>query len=84
MIVDCTPGGTGEKNKELYTKAGVKAIYQGGEDHALAGISFNALANYHEAWGADNVRVVSCNTTGLVRTLSRCSRPSGSRRYSPP
>ncbi len=69
VIVDCTPGGTGEKNKELYTKAGVKAIYQGGEDHALAGISFNALANYHEAWGADNVRVVSCNTTGLVRTL---------------
>ncbi len=69
VIVDCTPGGTGEKNKELYAKAGVKAIYQGGEDHALAGISFNALANYHEAWGADNVRVVSCNTTGLVRTL---------------
>lgn len=69
VIVDCTPGGTGEKNKVLYTNAGVKAIYQGGEDHALAGISFNALANYHEAWGADNVRVVSCNTTGLVRTL---------------
>lgn len=69
IIVDCTPGGTGAKNKELYLKAGVKAIYQGGEDHEVAGISFNALANYHEAWGADHVRVVSCNTTGLVRTL---------------
>jgi len=69
VIVDCTPGGTGAKNKELYDKAGVRSIFQGGEDHAMAGISFNALANYHEAWGASSVRVVSCNTTGLVRTL---------------
>ncbi len=69
VIVDCTPGGTGAKNKELYDKAGVRSIFQGGEDHDLAGISFNALANYQEAWGASSARVVSCNTTGLVRTL---------------
>ena len=69
VIVDCTPGGTGAKNKELYDKAGVKSIFQGGEDHDMAGISFNALANYQEAWGASSARVVSCNTTGLVRTL---------------
>lgn len=69
VIVDCTPGGTGAKNKELYEKAGVRSIFQGGEDHDLAGISFNALANYQEAWGASSARVVSCNTTGLVRTL---------------
>lgn len=69
VVVDCTPGGTGAKNKELYDKAGVRSIYQGGEGHDLTGISFNALANYHEAWGASSVRVVSCNTTGLVRTL---------------
>jgi len=69
IIVDCTPGGIGAKNKELYDKAGVRSIFQGGEDHVMAGISFNALANYHEAWGASSVRVVSCNTTGLVRTL---------------
>jgi len=69
IIVDCTPGGFGEKNKPLYEKAGVKSIFQGGEGHALTGISFNALANYQEAWGAPSARVVSCNTTGLVRTL---------------
>jgi len=69
IIVDCTPGGFGEKNKPLYEKEGVKSIFQGGEGHALTGISFNALANYQEAWGASSVRVVSCNTTGLVRTL---------------
>jgi len=69
IIVDATPGGVGEENKQLYEKAGVKAIFQGGEDHGLAGVSFNAYANYNEAWGAQFARVVSCNTTGLVRTL---------------
>jgi len=69
IIVDATPGGVGEDYKAMYQKAGVKAIFQGGEDHGLAGISFNAYANYSEAWGAQFARVVSCNTTGLVRTL---------------
>ena len=69
IVIDTTPGGVGEDYKAVYEKAGVKAIFQGGEDHGLAGISFNALANYQEAWGAKFVRVVSCNTTGLVRTL---------------
>jgi glyceraldehyde-3-phosphate dehydrogenase (NAD(P)) len=69
IIVDATPGGVAEDYKTLYEKAGVKAIFQGGEDHGLAGVSFNAFANYNEAWGAQFVRVVSCNTTGLVRTL---------------
>jgi glyceraldehyde-3-phosphate dehydrogenase (NAD(P)) len=69
IIVDATPGGVAEEYKEKYEKAGVKAIFQGGEDHGLAGVSFNAFANYNEAWGAQYVRVVSCNTTGLVRTL---------------
>ncbi|WP_019177881.1 type II glyceraldehyde-3-phosphate dehydrogenase [Methanomassiliicoccus luminyensis] len=69
IIVDATPGGVGGDYKAKYEKAGVKAVFQGGEDHGLAGISFNAYANYSEAWGAQFVRVVSCNTTGLVRTL---------------
>ncbi len=69
IVVDCTPGGIGEKNKALYEKAGVKAIWQGGEDHELAGCSFNAEANYAEALGKDFVRVVSCNTTGLCRVV---------------
>ncbi|MDW7732604.1 MAG: type II glyceraldehyde-3-phosphate dehydrogenase [Methanolobus sp.] len=69
VIVDCTPGGVGEKNKALYEKAGIKAIWQGGEDHELAGCSFNANANYEEALGRDFVRVVSCNTTGLCRVI---------------
>ncbi len=69
LVVDCTPGGIGEKNKLMYEKAGIKAIWQGGEDHELAGCSFNANANYAEALGRDFVRVVSCNTTGLCRVI---------------
>jgi glyceraldehyde-3-phosphate dehydrogenase (NAD(P)) len=77
IIVDTTPGGVGEAYKQKYQAAGVKAIFQGGEEHGLAGISFNALANYHEAWGASFARVVSCNTTGLVRTLFPLDRAFG-------
>jgi glyceraldehyde-3-phosphate dehydrogenase (NAD(P)) len=69
IVVDCTPGGLGDQNKEMYKKAGVKAIWQGGEEHELAGCSFNAVANYEEALGKDFVRVVSCNTTGLCRVI---------------
>ena len=70
VVVDCTPGSIGPQNLEMYKKAGVKAIYQGGEDHDLTGLSFNAISNYDDSYGADYTRVVSCNTTGLTRTLS--------------
>ncbi len=69
VVVDCTPGSIGPQNLEMYKKAGVKAIYQGGEDHDLTGLSFNAISNYDDSYGADYTRVVSCNTTGLTRTL---------------
>ena len=69
IIVDCTPGKLSEEYKAKYAAAGKKAIWQGGEDHSLTGISFNATANYSESWGAQFSRVVSCNTTGLLRTL---------------
>lgn len=70
IVVDCTPGNIGPQNLEMYKKAGVKAIYQGGEDHDLTGLSFNSFSNYDDSYGADYTRVVSCNTTGLTRTLS--------------
>ena len=43
IVVDCTPGNVGPQNLEMYKKYGVKAIYQGGEDHDLTGLSFNIL-----------------------------------------
>jgi glyceraldehyde-3-phosphate dehydrogenase (NAD(P)) len=67
LVVDCTPEGSGYKS--LYEKAGVKAIWQGGEEHSLTNLSFNAAVNYEDCLGANFVRVPSCNTTGLIRTL---------------
>jgi len=70
LVVDASPEGVGEQNRALYRKAGKKAIFQGGEEHELVQASFNANANYDAAKGKDFVRVVSCNTTGLCRTLN--------------
>lgn len=69
-VVDCTPKGIGAKNLERYRAAGVKAIYQGGEKHSLTGHSFVAQANYETALNREATRVVSCNTTSTVRTLT--------------
>ena len=69
VIIDTTPGGYGMKYKELYRKYGVKMVFQGGEKPEVADISFNTLCNYREALGRESVRVVSCNTTGLLRLI---------------
>lgn len=69
IVVDCTPGKKGVANAEMYKKYGVKAIWQGGEGKDVAPVSFNSVANYDQAYGADYVRVVSCNTTGLCRVI---------------
>ncbi len=69
VIVDATPGGVGAKYKPLYEELGVKAIYQGGEKAHVAEVSFSSLCNFDEAVGKKSVRVVSCNTTGLLRLI---------------
>jgi glyceraldehyde-3-phosphate dehydrogenase (NAD(P)) len=70
VVVDCTPKGIGARNLDRYRAAGVKSIFQGGEKHSLTGHSFVAQANYATALGRDTTRVVSCNTTSTVRTLT--------------
>ncbi|QKQ98647.1 type II glyceraldehyde-3-phosphate dehydrogenase [Candidatus Nanohaloarchaea archaeon] len=70
VVVDCTPSGVDQMNKEnLYEPNNIKAIFEGGADSEIAPVSFNADANYDEARGEDFVRVVSCNTTSLSRTM---------------
>ncbi len=73
VVVDATPSKVGEGYKPLYEGHGVRAIFQGGEKASVAEISFNALVNYEKAIGARSVRVVSCNTTGLVRIIKAVS-----------
>jgi glyceraldehyde-3-phosphate dehydrogenase (NAD(P)) len=70
IVVDATPSGIGAENRSLYEAHDTPALYQGGEDAEVADVSFNARANFAEAEGADHVRVVSCNTTGLSRLLA--------------
>lgn len=67
MVVDATPEESGYK--PLYERTGIRAIWQGGEEHSLTNLSFNAAANYSDCIGARFARVPSCNTTGLIRTL---------------
>lgn len=67
LVVDGTPRGSGYR--ALYEEAGIKAIWQGGEKHELTGLSFNSQVNFEAALGAAYLRVPSCNTTGLIRTL---------------
>lgn len=80
LVVDATPAKTGAKYKELYVKYNVKAIFQGGEKHDIVDVSFNALCNYEDALGKNYVRVVSCNTTGLLRTICSLHRSIGVRK----
>src|SRR3972149_5980856 len=81
LVVDCTPEESGYR--PTYEKAGVKAIWQGGEEHSLTNLSFNAAANYAECSGAQFVRVPSCNTTGLIRTLYPLDAHPGVQRVLP-
>ena len=75
IIVDSTPRKIGKENFEkLYGPRKLKAIVQGGEKHETTGISFVAQCNYNEALNKNFVRVVSCNTTGLCRTLDALNK----------
>src|SRR5579884_898327 len=50
IVVDASPE-KGEENKPIYEKAGKKVVFQGGEEHSIAGTSFVAQCNYDEAVG---------------------------------
>lgn len=71
IIVDCSRKKGGAEHKEkYYVPNKIKAIFEGGEKANVADCSFVAQCNYNEAVGKDYIRVVSCNTTGLCRTLN--------------
>lgn len=73
VVVDCTPKHVAAQNVERYRAAGIKFIVQGGEKHELTGHSFVAESSYATALGRASTRVVSCNTTSIVRTLTALS-----------
>ncbi|MAN29500.1 MULTISPECIES: type II glyceraldehyde-3-phosphate dehydrogenase [Mesonia] len=74
LVVDCTPKAISALNVPHYKKKGVKFIVQGGDKHETTGHSFSAENNYESALNLDATRVVSCNTTSILRTLTALKR----------
>ncbi len=70
VVVDATPKAIATANIAAYQSAGLKFIVQGGEKHSATGHSFVAEASYLGALNRQSTRVVSCNTTSIVRTLT--------------
>lgn len=77
LVLDATSAGVGAKNKELYKKYGVKAIFQGGEKNDVADVFFHGYANYEKGIGADFLKLTSCNTTGLIRAVDCLNKKCG-------
>ncbi len=77
IMLDSAPGGVGAKNKELYEKKGVKAIFQGGEANSVADVFFHGYANYEKGIDKDYLKLTSCNTTGLIRSVDCLDRAFG-------
>jgi glyceraldehyde-3-phosphate dehydrogenase (NAD(P)) len=77
IVVDATPDEVGAANKAMYSELRKNAIFQGGEEHDIAGLSFVAQCNYEKARGQKFLRVVSCNTTALCRVLNALDQSFG-------
>jgi glyceraldehyde-3-phosphate dehydrogenase (NAD(P)) len=77
IMLDSAPAGIGAQNKELYLAKGVKAIFQGGEKNSVADVFFHGYANYEKGVGQDYLKLTSCNTTGLIRSVDCLDRAFG-------
>ena len=77
IMLDSAPAGIGAKNKVLYEKAGVKAVFQGGEKNSVADVFFHGYANFEKGVGKDFLKLTSCNTTGLIRSVDCLDRAYG-------
>ena len=77
IMLDATSAGVGAKNKELYIKYNKKAIFQGGEKNNVADVFFHGYANYEKGLGKQFLKLTSCNTTGLIRSVDCLDREFG-------
>lgn len=77
IVLDASPGGVGAKNKVLYQKHGVKAVFQGGEANDVSDVFFHGYANYEKGLNQDYLKLTSCNTTGLIRAVDCLDRAVG-------
>jgi len=77
IMLDSAPAGLGAKNKEIYAAKGVKAVFQGGESNSVADVFFHGYANFEKGVNKDYLKLTSCNTTGLIRSVDCLDREFG-------
>jgi glyceraldehyde-3-phosphate dehydrogenase (NAD(P)) len=77
IVLDAAPGGIGVKNRQLYARYDLPAIFQGGEKGEVGDVFFHGCANYEKGFGKKYLVLTSCNTTGLVRTVDCLDRAFG-------
>lgn len=77
IMLDSSPGGVGLKNKVIYERLGVKAVFQGGEKNEVADVFFHGYANYEKGLNQNYLKLTSCNTTGLIRAVDCLDRKYG-------
>jgi len=77
IMLDSAPAGLGAKNKEIYAAKGVKAVFQGGEKNSVADVFFHGYANFEQGVDKDYLKLTSCNTTGLIRSVDCLDRAYG-------
>jgi glyceraldehyde-3-phosphate dehydrogenase (NAD(P)) len=77
VILDSSPGGIGAKNKVIYEAHNKKAIFQGGEKNSVADVFFHGYANYEKGLNKQFLKLTSCNTTGLIRSVDCLDKKFG-------
>ena len=65
------------RTRKSIRKYNTKAVFQGGEKNEVADVFFHGYANYEKGVGADYLKLTSCNTTGLIRTVDMMDRAVG-------
>lgn len=77
IMLDSSPGGVGLKNKAIYERMGIKAVFQGGEKNEVADVFFHGYANFEKGLGQRFLKLTSCNTTGIIRAVDCLDRKFG-------
>jgi len=73
-VIDACSPGIGLKNRDIYQKYGVPAIFQAGEKLGIGQNMFYPMANYRQCQGLKYLQMLSCNTTGIARQIFVCHR----------
>lgn len=79
MVVDATSPGIGLKNREIYERRNIPAVFQAGEKHEVGDTLFHPMANYEKCQNLRYLKLLSCNTTGIARQAYTCHRTLGLR-----